>query len=146
AARGGPAGRGGGGRPGGGGESAGGRREAGRGLPPRGGAQACRGGKRNPRDAPPADAEVVLHAQAGEHALLIEVRDCGTGMAPEVLARAGEPFFTTKQPGRGMGLGLFLTRAVLERLRGQLQLESAQGRGTRALVRLPLVVPAASPS
>ncbi|HJZ88440.1 MAG TPA: ATP-binding protein [Polyangia bacterium] len=115
-------------------------------LPPRAVAQAIRGVIRNAQDASPADAEVVLHAQAGEHALLIEVRDCGTGMAPEVLARAGEPFFTTKQPGRGMGLGLFLTRAVLERLGGQLQLESAQGRGTRALVRLPLVVPAASPS
>jgi len=109
-------------------------------------AQAIRGVIRNAQDASPADAEVVLHAQAGEDALLIEVRDCGIGMAPEVLARAGEPFFTTKQPGRGMGLGLFLTRAVLERLGGQLQLESAQGRGTRALVRLPLVVPAASPS
>jgi two-component system sensor histidine kinase RegB len=59
-------------------------------------------------------------------------------MAQPVLERAGEPFFTTKEPGRGMGLGLFLTRTVVERLGGVLTLSSEAGSGTRALLRLPL--------
>jgi two-component system sensor histidine kinase RegB len=54
-----------------------------------------------------------------------------------VLARVGEPFFTTKEPGRGMGLGMFLARAVLERLGGSLTLSSAVGVGTRAVLTLP---------
>src|SRR5262249_11724279 len=54
----------------------------------------------------------------------LEVRDHGAGMAPDVLARAGEPFFTTKAPGTGMGLGIFLARATMERLGGSLELAS----------------------
>jgi two-component system sensor histidine kinase RegB len=55
----------------------------------------------------------------------------------DVLARVGEPFFTTKQPGRGMGLGVFLARAFVESRGGALVIESDPGRGTRAEVRLP---------
>jgi two-component system sensor histidine kinase RegB len=54
------------------------------------------------------------------------------------LARAGDPFFTTKAPGEGMGLGLFLTRTVLERIGGKLSLSSSPGQGTRATVQVPL--------
>ena len=66
--------------------------------------------------------------------------DQGHGMEPEQAARAGEPFFTTKEPGRGMGLGLYLSRSVIERLSGSLELTSAPGRGTTAKVTLPLDV------
>jgi two-component system, sensor histidine kinase RegB len=54
-----------------------------------------------------------------------------------VLARAGEPFFSTKPTGVGMGLGLFLTRALAERLGGTLRLESMPGAGTSAMLELP---------
>jgi two-component system sensor histidine kinase RegB len=59
-------------------------------------------------------------------------------MTPEVLARAGEPFYTTKPPGHGMGLGLFVSRAALERIGGRLELRSQPGRGSVATLRLPL--------
>jgi two-component system sensor histidine kinase RegB len=59
-------------------------------------------------------------------------------MSEEVLGRAGDPFFTTKEPGRGIGLGLFLTRNVITRLGGTLKFESTPGLGTAATVRLPL--------
>ena len=59
-------------------------------------------------------------------------------MTGDVLERAGEPFFTTKEPGRGIGLGLFLTRNVISQLGGDLNFESSPGHGTRAIVRLPL--------
>ena len=69
--------------------------------------------------------------------LRIDIRDDGPGMPPEVLARVGEPFFTTKEPGRGTGLGVFLARAVIERLGGSLSFDSAPGEGTTATVTLP---------
>jgi two-component system sensor histidine kinase RegB len=56
-------------------------------------------------------------------------------MPPGVLARAGEPFFSTKEPGRGMGLGLFLARVFAERFGGSLTLQS--DRGTTAVLEFP---------
>jgi two-component system, sensor histidine kinase RegB len=58
-------------------------------------------------------------------------------MTAEVLARVGEPFFTTKEPGRGMGLGVFLARALAERMGGSLELSSRVGQGTAVRVLLP---------
>jgi len=60
-------------------------------------------------------------------------------MSPEVLARAGEPFFTTKEPGQGMGLGLFLTRNLLQRLGGNLTLDSSPNVGTKTVVTIPVL-------
>jgi two-component system sensor histidine kinase RegB len=58
-------------------------------------------------------------------------------MTAEVLERVGEPFFTTKVPGEGMGLGLFLTRALAEQLGGAFHLTSRPGIGTEACFELP---------
>jgi two-component system sensor histidine kinase RegB len=104
-------------------------------LPRRAVAQAIGSIVRNAQDA--SSSEVVIQATPADKELRIEVRDQGAGMPPEVLARAGEPFFTTKEPGRGMGLGLFLSRAVVERLGGALTIASQPGSGTVACVRLP---------
>jgi len=77
---------------------------------------------------------VVVHGDTAR--LRVEVHDHGSGMQPDVLERAGEPFFTTKEPGRGMGLGLFLARLFAERLGGSLTLTS--DRGTIAVLELPV--------
>ncbi len=111
-------------------------------LPQRAVAQAIGSLIKNAQEASPDGAEVVLAAERAGEFVRIEVRDRGAGMAPDVLARVGEPFFTTKEPGRGMGLGIFLTRAVIERLGGQLKLDSQPGRGTTATVFLPTSDPA----
>jgi len=92
---------------------------------------------RNGLAASPGDATVCLTAAADGALARFEVRDAGVGMSAEVLARAGEPFFSTRPPGAGMGLGVFLSRAVAEHLGGRLALESAPGRGTRALLEVP---------
>ena len=51
-------------------------------------------------------------------------------MSPEVAARALAPFYSTKQPGKGMGLGLFLAANIAEQLGGELTLRSEPGQGT----------------
>lgn len=99
--------------------------------------QAIRGVIRNAFDASPADAQVVLRVEEERAGIALKVIDKGSGMPPEVLARIGEPFFTTKEPGQGMGLGLFLAKNVLNRLGGELQLKSAAGEGTTATIYLP---------
>ena len=58
-------------------------------------------------------------------------------MPPEVLKRAGEPFFTTKEMGRGMGMGLFLVKLVIENNDGRLELQSNLGKGTLARLFFP---------
>jgi two-component system sensor histidine kinase RegB len=97
--------------------------------------QALRTLVRNGLDAGPGEVSVRL-GREGER-LLVVVEDEGAGMSLDVLARAGEPFFTTKPPGKGLGLGLFLARAVAERLGGALTLDSSPGRGTVARLDLP---------
>ncbi|QDU53998.1 ATP-binding protein [Aeoliella mucimassa] len=97
--------------------------------------QALRGLVQNGLDAS-TDVVTVL-AEPAENSVKLTIIDRGGGMSPEVLARAGDPFFTTKQPGQGMGLGLFLARSVVERLGGQLQIHSTRGSGTQAVVLLP---------
>src|SRR5690606_22530458 len=77
-------------------------------LPVRALAQALRGLVRNALQA--TDGDVLLRASEGPGGLWIEIQDQGSGMPPELLSRLGEPFFTTKEPGRGMGLGVFLAR------------------------------------
>lgn len=67
---------------------------------------------------------------------LLEVVDNGPGMDPETAARACDPFFTTKAPGTGTGLGLSVVSGIVERLGGRLQFISAPGAGTTARVRL----------
>lgn len=80
---------------------------------------------------------VILRLEADAHGTRFHVQDQGEGMTPEVLRRACDPFFTTKPPGQGMGIGLFLVRLFAERLSGQLILESTPGKGTTATLELP---------
>jgi len=114
-------------------------------VPPHAAAQAIRGVLKNAQQASPPDKTVLVRATHDESVCTIEVKDDGPGMPPGVLARAGEPFFTTKEAGHGMGLGLFLTRIVLERLGGRIELSSVPGHGTRATLTIPLTEPAVHP-
>jgi len=58
-------------------------------------------------------------------------------MSEEMLRHAGEPFFTTKEPGRGMGLGLFLVRLVAERCGASFTMDSRVNEGTTCVLELP---------
>jgi two-component system sensor histidine kinase RegB len=108
-------------------------------APPRAVQQAVGVMIRNAFDASPDGAEVELLTRWADDraAVAIEVRDRGPGMPPEIARRAGEPFFTTKAPGKGMGLGLFLVRLVAEQSNGRWYLDSRPGNGTRSVLELP---------
>jgi two-component system sensor histidine kinase RegB len=82
------------------------------------------------------ESEVTLQIGEGPGGLRMVVADEGRGMSPEVLSRMGEPFFSTKRPGEGLGLGVFIARTLVEQMGGRLSIESAPGRGTRAEVEI----------
>lgn len=92
---------------------------------------------RNAFDASPPQALVDLQVRREGGHVVFAVEDRGTGMTEEVARRAGQPFFTTKPPGHGMGLGLFLVRLVAERAGGTFYLHSTMGVGTRSELHLP---------
>jgi two-component system sensor histidine kinase RegB len=83
-----------------------------------------------------AEGPVDFSLDAAGEGLRMVVRDSGPGMARDVLARVGEPFFSTKAPGSGLGLGVFIARTLSEQMGGRLRLESSPGRGTTATVEI----------
>ncbi|MBS0664627.1 MAG: response regulator [Verrucomicrobia bacterium] len=96
----------------------------------------------NARDAMPGGGVLSVTArrervEAGEGTVIatgdyvrFAVRDTGSGMVPEVVARIWEPFFSTKQAGRGTGLGLSTVRGIVQNHRGVVTVESEPGKGT----------------
>jgi two-component system sensor histidine kinase RegB len=92
---------------------------------------------RNAFDASPGGALVELVARRRGSRIWVEVRDRGRGMTAQELARATEPFFTTKEPGKNLGLGLFLVDRFAQQIGGRLVLESRPGAGTTAVLEIP---------
>jgi signal transduction histidine kinase len=108
----------------------------------------------NARDAMPEGGTLTISAERrmgqvlpelpeGDY-LALTIADTGHGMSPEVAARALEPFFTTKEVGKGTGMGLSMAFGVLRQSRGSLRIESEPGQGTRItlFLRMTLLEPA----
>ena len=91
----------------------------------------------NALEAVPAHGHVRVACEAEPARVRIRVADDGPGVPPEVLARLGEPFFTTR--AQGTGLGLFLSRELVQGAGGVLDVESRAGAGTIVTVELPRV-------
>ncbi|WP_103875439.1 hybrid sensor histidine kinase/response regulator [Bosea lathyri] len=111
----------------------------------------------NARDAMPSGGKITISAKnelvpdrtqsrlvPGRY-IRIAVADTGEGMDAETLAKASEPFFTTKGVGKGTGLGLSMVSGTAQQLGGRLELQSEPGKGTTAILWLPVSEPAATP-
>jgi PAS domain S-box-containing protein len=73
-----------------------------------------------------------------DKALYVQVRDTGCGIAHNVIDRIWDPFFTTKEVGKGVGLGLALTYNIVKRHGGEISVKSTVGKGSQFTVRLPV--------
>ena len=105
-------------------------------------AQALRGMVKNALEATSPEMEVrcelSLSDEQARRFLELKIVDQGEGIPQDVLNRIGEPFFTTKETGKGMGLGVFLARSVLERLGGRFKIDSRRGVGTVVTCLIPV--------
>jgi signal transduction histidine kinase len=90
----------------------------------------------NAQQAMPEGGEITLQAAVEGEFVKLDVIDTGPGMPPEIVAKAFKPFFTTK-PG-GNGLGLPITRKIIEAHGGRLELQSVAGKGTKFSLYLPI--------
>jgi two-component system NtrC family sensor kinase len=93
----------------------------------------------NAKDAMPRGGNLWIETRLSnaEPAIEIQVRDDGAGIAPDVLAHIFEPFMTTKERGHSVGLGLAISRGIVERHKGHIEVESVLGRGTAFTITLP---------
>ncbi|HYG68759.1 MAG TPA: HAMP domain-containing sensor histidine kinase, partial [Anaeromyxobacteraceae bacterium] len=95
----------------------------------------------NAVDALPPDRtdgnRIRVTARAAPGEVTIEIEDNGCGIAPELLPRIFDPFVTTKDVGRGTGLGLSVCHGIVTALGGRIEVESEPGKGTRFRVVLP---------
>jgi signal transduction histidine kinase len=93
----------------------------------------------NAKDAMPTGGELRLVARREGDEVLIEVIDNGEGISPERLPLIFDPFFTTKEPGKGTGLGLAIAARIADTLGGKITVESELGKGSRFVVRMPVM-------
>ena len=97
----------------------------------------------NARDSMPDGGVLTINAfeQPGDDLVIVEILDTGTGMSEEILAKAIDPFFTTKVERDGTGLGLSQVYASIQNVGGDIQIQSTVGIGTRVRLLLPVAEP-----
>lgn len=92
----------------------------------------------NARDACLDNGKIEITTRQTDEGVVIEVADNGTGISPENLSKIYDPFFTTKEVGRGTGLGLAVSYGIIQEHAGQVDVESAPGEGTTFRLTFPL--------
>jgi PAS domain S-box-containing protein len=91
----------------------------------------------NARDAMPNGGTLTLASRNIGDTVCLEVVDDGAGMSADVVARACEPFFTTKEQGKGTGMGLAVVHGIVDQAGGRLEIQSKLGTGTTMRIYLP---------
>ncbi|MCA9773130.1 MAG: PAS domain S-box protein [Myxococcales bacterium] len=92
----------------------------------------------NARDAVASGGRVAVRTETDPRGLVLVVEDDGHGIPATDVARIFEPYFTTKEPGVGTGLGLTVVQGILRRCAGGIEVATAEGQGSRFTVHLPL--------
>jgi signal transduction histidine kinase len=82
-------------------------------------------------------AEKIVESGGGQADILISIEDTGTGIEEKDLEVIFEPFFTKKDPGKGTGLGLFVSHSIIDSHGGKIWMESTFGQGSTIYIRLP---------
>lgn len=90
---------------------------------------------KNALEAMPTGGNIIVSIKETESDLMIEIQDTGMGIPQDVINRVGEPFFSTKD--KGTGLGLMVSYKIVEHHDGELSIQSEKGNGTRITIRLP---------
>jgi signal transduction histidine kinase len=81
---------------------------------------------------------ITIATRRGDHEVVVSIADTGTGISPEIRDKIFNPFFTTKEVGKGTGQGLAIVHDIIvERHGGVIDVESEPGRGTTFIIRLP---------
>jgi signal transduction histidine kinase len=94
---------------------------------------------------PPGTRVSVLAAAAGHGGIAVSVTDDGTGLSPEIASAPFEPMRRRRTPTAGAGLGLIISKGIVEAHGGRIELEQPEGKGTRFRVCLPVEMPATTP-
>jgi CheY-like chemotaxis protein len=99
----------------------------------------------NARDAMPEGGTLTIRLRAAGDGCVLSIGDTGMGMSEETRTRLFEPFYTTKPPGRGTGLGMAITYGIVQGHHGSIAVTTAEGKGTTFTIRLPLLDVDAAP-
>ncbi|MFH0922133.1 MAG: ATP-binding protein [Fibrobacterota bacterium] len=91
----------------------------------------------NASDAIKEHGTVTLRTGSGEQGYFLSVEDTGEGMTPEVMSKVYDPFFTTKEVGKGTGLGMSIVKRIVDHHQGKIKIDSQVGRGTQVMVLFP---------
>jgi len=91
----------------------------------------------NAKDAMPGGGELLVRTSTPDSVFRIEIEDTGNGIPEEHLPKIYDPFFTTKEMGRGTGLGLSVTYGIVQEHSGNIMVDSKPGQGTRFIVEFP---------
>lgn len=80
---------------------------------------------------------ITLRTETTDTHIVVSIADTGIGIPKENLSKMSDPFFTTKAPGVGVGLGLFVVYSIVEEHKGTIQIDSVPGKGTTVTVTFP---------
>lgn len=84
-----------------------------------------------------ADKKIKIQLTADRADVIVSIEDNGIGMTQEQLQKIFNPFFTTKEVGKGMGLGLSLSHSIIKKIHGSITVRSELGKGTQFLIKIP---------
>lgn len=89
----------------------------------------------------PDGGKLTLSSRAEKESIILEITDTGKGMSQEIQDQIFSPFYTTKDPGVGTGLGLFVSQQIMTKHSGKIEVESEEGKGTTFRLYLPIEAP-----
>jgi len=92
----------------------------------------------NAIDAIPEKGKISIRTKYRDAVLEVEIRDNGIGIKAESLSNLFDPFYTTKEIGKGVGLGLYIVYGIIEQHRGKIEIKSEEGKGTSFTILLPV--------